>query len=66
MKVAKQLRRSKRELREDKAERVGKNEILQEGMRPMGGSGEGLGSGGPEQQSEADDKALLQASRNHP
>ena len=34
----------------------------------MGGSGEGLGSGGPEQQSEADDydKALLQASRSYP
>jgi ribosomal subunit interface protein len=67
-KAAKQLRRTKRELREDKAERVDKDEILQEGMRPMGGFGEGLASGGSEQQTEADDydKARLQASRNRP
>jgi ribosomal subunit interface protein len=33
-KAAKQLRRSKRELREDKAERVDKDALLREGNRP--------------------------------
>jgi ribosomal subunit interface protein len=68
-KVAKQLRRTKRELREDKAERVDKDEILREGVRPSGTLGEGLAGGGPRQRRpEADDydKALLQASRKHP
>ena len=73
-KVAKQLRRTKRELREDKAKRLDKDEILRAGTQLMGGLGEGLDSGGPEQQPEAQvdlsaipeddyDKALLQASR---
>ncbi len=34
-KVAKQLRRTKRELREDKGQRVGKDAALREGLAPM-------------------------------
>ena len=34
-KVAKQLRRTKRELREDKGRRVGKDATLQEGLAPI-------------------------------
>ena len=33
-KIAKQLRRSKRELREDKAERIDKDAALRDGLRP--------------------------------
>ncbi len=46
-KVAKQLRRTKREVREDKAERVDKDAVLRDGLQPGGGSGDDSG-GGPE------------------
>jgi ribosomal subunit interface protein len=35
-KVAKQLRRTKREMREDKGERVDKDAVLRDGLRPAG------------------------------
>ena len=35
-KVAKQLRRTKREMREDKGERVDKDAVLRDGLRPGG------------------------------
>jgi len=38
-KVAKQLRRTKREMREDKGERVDKDAVLRDGLRPLGGDG---------------------------
>jgi ribosomal subunit interface protein len=37
-KVAKQLRRTKREVREDKAERVDKDAVLRDGLQPSGGA----------------------------
>jgi ribosomal subunit interface protein len=49
-KVAKQLRRTKRELREDKGARVDKDMVLRDGMRLSPGVGDGLDSGGPEGQ----------------
>jgi ribosomal subunit interface protein len=54
-KTAKQLRRAKRELREDKAERVDKNALLREGMRPRSAGRDGYGSGKPTAQAETDD-----------
>src|SRR5918993_105006 len=39
-KVAKQLRRTKRELREDKGERVDKDMVLRDGLQPMAGGGD--------------------------
>jgi ribosomal subunit interface protein len=44
-KVAKQLRRTKREVREDKAERVDKDAVLREGLQP-GGTGGDESNGG--------------------
>ena len=46
-KVAKQLRRTKREVREDKGERVDKDAVLRDGLQPGRGSGDD-GGGGPE------------------
>ena len=45
-KVAKQLRRTKREVREDKAERVDKDAVLRDGLTPGRGSDDS--GGGPE------------------
>jgi ribosomal subunit interface protein len=39
-KVAKQLRRTKREVREDKAERVDKDAVLREGLQPTPSAGD--------------------------
>jgi ribosomal subunit interface protein len=70
-KLAKQLRRSKRELREDKAKRADKDVVLREGMRPIGGLEEAPGSPGPQPAAEADldripdedyDRAILRTS----
>ena len=46
-KVAKQLRRTKRELREDKAERVDKDSVLRDGLQAGGDPG-----GGPQTRDE--------------
>jgi ribosomal subunit interface protein len=54
-KVAKQLRRAKRELREDKAERVDKGTSLREGMRPASAGGDGHDGSRPGAQAETDD-----------
>ena len=54
-KAAKQLRRAKREVREDKAERVDKNALLREGMRPRSAVGDGYDSGRPAARAETDD-----------
>ena len=45
-KVAKQLRRTKRELREDKGERVDKDAVLRDGLRPGGRTADESDSGG--------------------
>ena len=42
-KVAKQLRRTKREVREDKGERIDKDAVLRDGLQPGGGSGDDRG-----------------------
>ena len=46
-KVAKQLRRTKREVREDKAERVDKDAVLRDGLQPGPRAGDDS-NGGPE------------------
>ena len=46
-KVAKQLRRTKRELREDKGERIDKDAALRDALQPGRGAGD-EGDGGPE------------------
>ena len=46
-KVAKQLRRTKREVREDKGERIDKDMVLRDALRPAA-SGRGQGSAGAE------------------
>ena len=51
-KVAKQLRRAKRELREDKAERVDKDTSLREGLRPASAVADGHDSGRPHERDE--------------
>jgi ribosomal subunit interface protein len=55
-KVAKQLRRAKRELREDKAERVDKDAVLREGMRPAPMVSDGHDSGRPSERAETDSR----------
>ena len=44
-KVAKQLRRTKREVREDKGERVDKDAVLRDALQPRTGSGDDSGTG---------------------
>ena len=51
-KVAKQLRRAKREVREDKPERVDKDAVLREGMRPAPTVSDGHDSGRPSERAE--------------
>jgi ribosomal subunit interface protein len=54
-KAAKQLRRAKRELREDKAERVDKDAVLRESMRPAPATNDRHDNGRPGAQAETDD-----------
>jgi ribosomal subunit interface protein len=54
-KAAKQLRRAKREVREDKAEWVDKDAVLREGMRPAPTVSDGQDRSRPGAQAETDD-----------